>query len=61
MILCVEGFTLAPFTRVLNWTYEECQVFVAAVRNEFKNENRLISYFHFIYGQKPPLPDGEQD
>jgi hypothetical protein len=59
MIICIEAYTLAFFTRVLNWSYDECQILVAAVRNEFRNENRLISYFHFTYGQKPPLPHDE--
>ena len=57
MILAVEAFTLALFTRVLNWSFEECQILIAETKNEIRTENLLISYFHFIYGQKPPLPD----
>jgi hypothetical protein len=33
----LEGFTLAPFTRVLGWTVEEVQVFLALVREESTN------------------------
>jgi hypothetical protein len=57
MIACVEAFTLAPFTRILNWSYEECQVLIAGVKNEFRTENRLITRVHFTYGQKPQRPD----
>ncbi|KAF2723098.1 S-adenosyl-L-methionine-dependent methyltransferase [Polychaeton citri CBS 116435] len=30
----IEGFTIAPFTRLLGWTNEEVQVFLADVRKE---------------------------
>lgn len=33
----LEGFTLAPFTRILGWTVEEVQVFLAQVRTESTN------------------------
>lgn len=33
----LEGFTLAPFTRILDWTVEEVQVFLAQVRTESTN------------------------
>jgi SAM-dependent methyltransferase len=55
MILSVEPYTLALFTRILGWTVEECQILMALVKAEFRSpKNHLISYFHFIYGQKPP-------
>lgn len=55
MIMCVEAFTLALFTRVLGWSREECDIIMALVTSEFRNpRNHLISYFHFCYGQKPP-------
>jgi hypothetical protein len=60
MIMAIEAFTLALFTRVLNWTFEECQVLMAGTKNEFRNDNLLIAYFHFIYGQKPPLAEAEE-
>lgn len=62
MIICVEAYTLALFTRVLGWTVEECQILIAAVKNEFRNSKaHMISYFHFMYGQKPEAPDREED
>ncbi|KAI9864789.1 MAG: hypothetical protein M1813_002559 [Trichoglossum hirsutum] len=33
----VEGFTLAPFTRVLGWTAEEVQVFLVDVRRDCRD------------------------
>ena len=33
----LEGFSLAPFTRVLGWTREEVEVFLVDVRNELRN------------------------
>jgi hypothetical protein len=60
MILGVEAFTLAMFTRALNWSFEECQILIAETKNEFRKEKCLISYFHFIYGQKPPLPEAAE-
>jgi len=62
MILCVEAFTLALFTRVLNWSLDECQIIMAEVKTEFRNpKNHLISYFHFIYGRKPPAPEHDEN
>lgn len=60
MLLAIEAFTLALFTRVLHWSYEECQILIAETKKEFRNEKLLISYFHFIYGQKPPLPEAAE-
>ena len=31
----LEGFTMGPFTRILNWTQEEAQILMANVRKEF--------------------------
>ncbi|EME87174.1 uncharacterized protein MYCFIDRAFT_84230 [Pseudocercospora fijiensis CIRAD86] len=50
----LEGFTMAPFTRVLGWTPEEAQVLIAKVRNE-----TVTRKFHgwqkgvVCYAQKP--------
>jgi hypothetical protein len=34
----LEGFSLAPFTRVLKWTKEEVEVLCANVRKEMKDK-----------------------
>lgn len=50
----LEGFTMAPFTRVLGWTPEEAQVLIAQVRKE-----TVTRKFHgwqkgvVCYGQRP--------
>ena len=31
----LEGFTMGPFTRILNWSQEEVQALIADVRKEF--------------------------
>lgn len=33
----LEGFSMAPFTRVLGWTREEVELFLVDVRKEMKN------------------------
>jgi hypothetical protein len=54
MVLCVESFTLAYFTRILNWSVRETQILMAGVKEEFRNpKNHLITVFHFTYGQRP--------
>lgn len=35
----LEAWTLAPYTRALNWTNEEVLVFMAEVRNNLRNRN----------------------
>ncbi|KAK1449799.1 hypothetical protein CMEL01_07135 [Colletotrichum melonis] len=39
----LEGWSLAAFTRALNWTKEEVQVFLIQVRNELK-DRRIHAY-----------------
>ncbi|KIX08590.1 uncharacterized protein Z518_03246 [Rhinocladiella mackenziei CBS 650.93] len=50
----LEGWTLALFTRVLGWSYEEVQVFLAKVREGLKDPT-IHSYTRVsvVYGQKP--------
>lgn len=51
---CVEPYTMAFFTRVLQWTTEDTQLLMAQVRKDFRNpENHLYAKFHFVYGRKP--------
>jgi hypothetical protein len=35
----VEGFTLAAFTRALNWSVEEVQILLAQIRKEWTNRS----------------------
>jgi hypothetical protein len=53
MIESIAPITLALFTRVLKWNEMETQVFIAKVRNEFKDPSRhLFVNCHFICGRK---------
>lgn len=54
VIQSVEPFTLALFTRVLRFTCEEAQAYMAKVRVDLSNPAcHLYAKYHFIYGQKP--------
>ena len=54
--MAVESYALALFTRVLGWTNEKTQVFLAAVRKEVTNPNvHLYGKLHVVYGKKPKL------
>jgi len=55
MVDCVEPFTLALLTRVLNWSNEDTQNLMDGVRKDFKNWRKTHLYitFHFVYGRKP--------
>lgn len=35
----LDGFTMAPFTRILGWTPEEVQIFMAKIRSEWGNRS----------------------
>ncbi|KAI9035622.1 class I SAM-dependent methyltransferase [Aspergillus affinis] len=50
----VEPYSLALFTRVLGWTFEEAQNYVNKVRAELLS-SPYHSYvlFHYVYGQRP--------
>lgn len=54
LLLAVEAYSLALFTRVLGWTFERAQVFFVGVRSDLKNP-KVHSYcnFHIVYGRKP--------
>ncbi|KAF2090560.1 S-adenosyl-L-methionine-dependent methyltransferase [Saccharata proteae CBS 121410] len=50
----LEAFVLAVYTRVLGWTAEEVQVFLARARQDLKRkEVHLILNFWVAYGQRP--------
>jgi hypothetical protein len=50
----VEAYSLALFSRVLNWDLTRLQVFLAAVRAEFKDsKNHLFCLTYVVYGRKP--------
>ena len=50
----VEPYTLALFTRVLGFSYQDAQEYMDKVRAELmSNSYHLYVHFHFIYGQKP--------
>ncbi|CAG8926981.1 unnamed protein product [Penicillium salamii] len=50
----VEPYTLALFTRVLGFSYQDAQELMEQVRAELvSNSYHLYTTFHFIYGQKP--------
>ncbi|KAF9882930.1 hypothetical protein FE257_004865 [Aspergillus nanangensis] len=50
----VEPYTLALFTRVLGWTYDEAQDYVTKVRAELLDaQYHIYVVFHYIYGQRP--------
>lgn len=54
LVDCVEPFTLALFTRVLQRGPEEAEVLMAKVKSEMRNkQNHLHAKFHFVYGRKP--------
>lgn len=51
----LEAFTLAPFSRVLNWSTEEIRKLMEGVKAELSNgRNHLYVVVHFVYGRKPP-------
>ncbi|KAK5941739.1 hypothetical protein PMZ80_005690 [Knufia obscura] len=50
----IEGWTMALFTRVLGWSFEEVQVFLARVRQGFKDRKvHAYTRVSVVYGQKP--------
>jgi hypothetical protein len=54
---CIEGleaFTLAPFSRVLNWSKVEMRQLMENVKSEMATgSNHLYVVIHFVYGRKP--------
>ncbi|KAI3549743.1 hypothetical protein CABS03_08068 [Colletotrichum abscissum] len=57
----LEAWTLAPYTRALNWTKEEVFVFLTEVRSNLKNRN-IHAYWpiYSIYGKKPVEKKAEE-
>lgn len=54
LVDCVEPFTLAFFTRILEWSPEESQILMAKVKSDLRNkQNHFHAKFHFVYGRKP--------
>ncbi|KAJ5812848.1 hypothetical protein N7447_009871 [Penicillium robsamsonii] len=50
----VEPYSLALFTRVMGFSYQEAQEYMDKVRAELlSNKNHLYVRFHFVYGQRP--------
>jgi hypothetical protein len=50
----VEPYSLALFTRVLGFTYQQAQEIMDKARAEFANTSlHLYLHFHYVYGQRP--------
>lgn len=57
----VEPYTLALFTRVLGYAYQDAQEYMDKVRAELVSSKfHLYVLFHFVYGQKPVEETGGQ-
>ncbi|KXH67831.1 hypothetical protein CSAL01_07287 [Colletotrichum salicis] len=61
MLEGVEGWSMAPFTRALNWTKEEVNVFLISVRNELKNKNVYAYIPVYMIRARKPLKTAEDD
>lgn len=58
LLMAVESYSLALFTRVLGWSNIETQVFLAGVRRDLKNPDvHTYCNLHVVYGRRP-LGDG---
>ncbi|TQB76014.1 hypothetical protein MPDQ_001216 [Monascus purpureus] len=58
----LEGWTMAPFCRVLGWSLEEVQVHLAGAQKDYCDPN-IHAYIplYLMYGQKPnPEDKGEE-
>ena len=44
MLQGIEGFSMAPFTRILGWSKDEVKEFLAAVKEEIK-QNSVHAYW----------------
>ncbi|KAF9889525.1 hypothetical protein FE257_007235 [Aspergillus nanangensis] len=50
----LESYSLALFSRVLGWSPEEIQVFLASVRKELQDpQTHIYGKFHVVWGRKP--------
>ncbi|KAJ5938939.1 hypothetical protein N7466_002073 [Penicillium verhagenii] len=56
----VEPYSLALFTRVLGYTFQEAQGIMDKVRAEMMNSKvHMYFFFHFVYGQRPMETNGQ--
>ncbi|KAI9930350.1 hypothetical protein ASPWEDRAFT_50672 [Aspergillus wentii DTO 134E9] len=54
IIEAVEPYTLALFTRVLGYSYEEAQAYAEKVRAElFRPSFHIYVLYHYVYAQRP--------
>ncbi|OJJ65008.1 hypothetical protein ASPSYDRAFT_54382 [Aspergillus sydowii CBS 593.65] len=54
VIEAIEPYSLALFTRVLGWSYEEAQNYVNECRREAMNSScHLYVFFYYVYAQRP--------
>ncbi|KAJ5555405.1 hypothetical protein N7535_007840 [Penicillium sp. DV-2018c] len=54
LLMAVESYSLALFTRVLGWSNNRTQVFLAGVRRDLKNPAvHTYCNLHVVYGRKP--------
>jgi hypothetical protein len=54
MIESMESYSMALFTRVLGWSPDEVNIFLAGVRQELTDRSlHIYAKFYFVYGQKP--------
>ncbi|KAK1458750.1 hypothetical protein CCUS01_09004 [Colletotrichum cuscutae] len=56
----LEGFSMAPFTRVLEWTKEEVNVFLISVRKELKDRGIHAYIPVYVIHARKPLKDKEE-
>jgi hypothetical protein len=50
----IEGWAVALLTRVMGWSFEEVQVFLAEVREAFKDRSvHAYTSVSVVYAQKP--------
>ncbi|KAJ6006632.1 hypothetical protein N7451_004576 [Penicillium sp. IBT 35674x] len=56
LLMAVESYSLALFTRVLGWSNLQTQVFLAGVRRDLNNPDvHTYCNLHIVYGRKPEL------
>lgn len=54
VIEAIEPYSLALFTRVLGWSYEEAQNYVNECRREVMNSScHIYVFFYYVYAQRP--------
>ncbi|KAJ5157639.1 uncharacterized protein N7482_008739 [Penicillium canariense] len=54
LLMAVEAYSLALFTRVLGWSNNDTQVFLAGVRRDLRNPHvHTYCHLHVVYGRKP--------